>query len=84
MGSIWFLGFIGILVGRVVYAGMKTEELFFRPPTRYEDKDRKYVDGDKVFQYILLTIPVALFWMAVVPAIGLFLLGKKIGNRNGG
>jgi hypothetical protein len=85
MGTIWFLGFIGVIAARTIYAGMKADELFYREGRySYEKKTERYLEGEKIMFYVLPTIPAAFLWFLAVPAIGLFYLGKKIGKRNVG
>ena len=83
---IYTIGFLVMLAARVVYAGMKQHELFYKPATDYDvrHKDVKkgelILDGEKVFQYIMISLPLVLLWPLSLPALGLFKLGQKYGK----
>lgn len=81
MFMIWFLGFVSVIVARIIYAGMKWEEKFYSLD-RYGRKKEPELDYDKLMPYGFTTFAIALFWLFVVPAYGLFLLGRKIGRKN--
>ena len=83
MGAVWFIGVVGIVLARIFYAGYASDRLFWREPKSYERKGAKVFDADLILPYLFFTIPLALFWMVIVPLYGVFLLGKKLGQRNG-
>jgi len=80
---IYTTGLLVILAARVTYAGAKQRELFYSPPSEYDITYRKKkkedleLDGDKIFKFIVLSIPFALLWPISLPAIGLFKLGQQ-------
>ncbi len=75
MVSVWFLGFLGVIVYRVFNAGMNTKSLF------YNADDARYragqLDVDRVIFYIVKSVVSSLFWMFVFPGYGIFVLGRK-------
>lgn len=73
---IWFIGFVGFILYRVFNAGMKSQELFY-VVDRFNSKGPKVFDGEKVFFYTLTTGGLAATWPLSLPAIGVFLLGKR-------
>jgi hypothetical protein len=77
MGSIWFFGFIAIILYRAFYAGMNSKSLFYREPRRYEDSVGPQFDDNKVFGYALLTGGMALSWPLSLPLYGLYKLGER-------
>ena len=81
MFTIWFLGFVSVIAGRIIYAGMKWEEKFYTLDP-YGRKKSAELDYDKVMPYGFVTLPIALFWPFVVPAYGLFLFGRKLGKKS--
>lgn len=82
--SIWFLGFVTVIVCSIVYAGMKTDELLYRDKRwSFEKAGERYWCGNKTVGYVIVTISIAIGWFFVIPAVGLFMIGKKIGKRNG-
>jgi hypothetical protein len=76
MGSIWFFGFIAIILYRAFNAGMNSKSLFYREP-RYGEKPVPHFDDNKVFGYALLTGAVALSWPLSLPLYGLYKLGER-------
>lgn len=80
---IYTIGFLVMLAARVVYAGMKQHELFYRVATDYEvryknvKKGELILDGEKIFQYIMISLPLVLLWPLSLPALGLFKLGQR-------
>jgi len=80
---IYTIGFLIMLAARVVYAGMKQHELFYKVATDYEvryksvKKGELILDGEKVFQYIMISLPLVLLWPISLPALGLFKLGQR-------
>lgn len=80
---IYTIGFLVMLATRVVYAGMKQHELFYKAATDYEvryknvKKGELILDGEKVFQYIMVYLPLVLLWPLGLPALGLFKLGQR-------
>lgn len=72
-----------MLGARVTYAGAKQRELFYSPPSEYDITYRKKkkedleLDGDKIFKFIVLSIPLVLLWPISLPAIGLFKVGQQ-------
>jgi hypothetical protein len=77
---VWLFGFIGLLLGRTFYAGMRYKTLFYRDPKRYGETVRQ-VDDDLVVGYILRTVVVALTWPISLPLIGIFKIGQKFGRK---
>ena len=80
---IYTAGFLLILAARIVYAGMKQKELFYKEAGDYEvrhkgvKKGELILDGDKILKYVILSLPLVLLWPLAVPAIGLFMLGQR-------
>ena len=80
---IYTLGFLIMLAARVVYAGMKQHELFYKMATDYEvryknvKKGELILDGEKIFHYVIVSLPLILLWPLALPAVGLFMLGQK-------
>lgn len=80
---IYTIGFLIMLAARVVYAGMKQHELFYKVATDYEvcynnvKKGELILDGEKVFRYFMISLPLILLWPLALPAVGLFMLGQK-------
>lgn len=80
---IYTLGFLVMLAARIVYAGMKQHELFYKPATDYEvryknvKKGELILDGEKIFNYIAVSAGLILLWPIAVPAVGLFMLGRR-------
>lgn len=72
-----------MLAARIVYAGIKQHELFYKPATDYEvhyknvKKGEPILDGEKVFNYVAISLVLILLWPIAVPAVGLFMLGQK-------
>lgn len=77
----WAFGFIGLLLGRTFYAGLRYKTLFYRDPKRYGETIRQ-VDDDMVTGYILRTVVVAITWPISLPLIGVFLLGQKLNKKD--
>lgn len=78
MFSIWFVGFLGIIVARTFYAGMNTDSLFYRAPRRYEDSDNGRVfDENLVFGYVMWTFAAAITWPFSLPTVGVYKLGQR-------
>lgn len=80
---IYTIGFLVMLAARVVYAGAKQHELFYKAATDYEvryknvKKGELILDGEKIFQYIMISLPLVLLWPISLPALGLFKLGQR-------
>ena len=80
---IYTIGFLIMLAARVVYAGMKQHELFYKAATDYEvryknvKKGELILDGEKIFHYVTVSLPLILLWPIALPAVGLFMLGQK-------
>jgi hypothetical protein len=79
----WLLGFIAIIGYRLFNAGMKTDSLFYVDRTGWDTSYKNKVkvrqfDGELAFGYVAVTIVVALTWPLSLPAIGIYLLGKKL------
>ena len=80
---IYTIGFLVMLAARVVYAGMKQHELFYKVATDYEvryknlKKGELILNGEKIFQYIMISLPLVLLWPLSLPALGLFKLGQR-------
>jgi hypothetical protein len=69
MGTIWLLGFIGIIFYRAFWAGGNTE---------YFARVRSVgTNEDKVVGYVIATISMALTWPLTVPLYCIFIAGKK-------
>lgn len=82
MFSVWFVGFIGIIVVRTFYAGMNTRKLFYRAPRRYEDSETGMVfDENKVFSYVLWTLTFALTGIFSLPFLGIYKLGQRFNKE---
>lgn len=82
MIMIWFIGFIAFIAYRVFNAGMNSKSLFYVTKTSYNyDTQRKetglYYEGEKVFGYVLITLVFAVTWPLSLPAMGIYLLGKR-------
>lgn len=80
---IWFLGFIVVIGSSLFFAGMKSDNLFYRDGMQWDDNFIKKVPvrklcGEQIFLYVASTAVVALTWPLALPAIGLYLLGKKL------
>lgn len=83
---IYGLGFLLILAARVVYAGMRTQELFYVEVEKYDRSfSRKtlqvVLDGDSVFKYCALTAVACFAWPLVLPVYGLFKLGQRFAAK---
>lgn len=79
---IWLIGLITFIVYRVFIAGMKSKSLFYttRNEYSYEANQKRLVeklDGDKIIFYVVWTIGLAFTWPLSIPAIGIYLLGKR-------
>lgn len=80
---IYTIGFLIMLAARVVYAGMKQHELFYKAATDYEvryknvKKGELILDGEKIFHYVMISLPLILLWPLALPALGLFKLGQR-------
>ena len=86
MGTIWLLGFLGVLVWQAINAGMHPELVSKPPPdydVRYNGKkaDELEVNFDKTAGYVFLTLVIAVAWMLVLPVYGLYRLGRKIRKK---
>ena len=77
---VWLFGFIGLLLGRTFYAGLRYKTLFYRDPARYGEAGRQ-LDDDKVAGYIVRTVVVAVTWPLSLPLIGIFVLGQKFNKK---
>jgi hypothetical protein len=77
----WLSGFIGLLLGRTFYAGLRYKTLFYRDPVRYGESTRQ-LDDDMIAGYILRTIAVSLTWPLSLPLIGIFVLGQKFNKKD--
>ena len=80
---IWFLGFIVVIGYRLFNAGMKSDSLFYANKMEWTNDYSKKVpvralEGEKLFVYVAVTIGVALTWPLALPAVGMYLLGKKL------
>jgi len=81
---IYTLGFLIMLAARIVYAGMKQHELFYKAATDYEvryknvKKGEPILDGEKVFNYVAISLVLILLWPIAIPAVGLFMLGRRV------
>lgn len=78
----WFVGFIAFIAYRVFNAGMKSETLFYTKKEVYSLDYRKkdwanVFDGEKLFNYCVVTLGFAVTWPLSFPAAGIFLLGKR-------
>ena len=86
MGAIWFLGFLGVLVWQAINAGIHPE-LVSKPPSDYDVRYRGKKEGelevnfDKTAGYVFLSLGIAVAWMLVLPAYGLYRLGRKIRKK---
>ena len=69
MFSIWFYGFIGVILASTFYAGMKSKSMSFR--NRYGD-----IDHDIVAGYLLITTAVSISWPLSLPIICLYKIGQ--------
>ena len=78
---VWLFGFIGLLLGRTFYAGLRYKTLFYRDPKRYGETVRQ-LDDDMIAGYILRTIAVSLTWPISLPLIGIFVLGQKFNKKD--
>lgn len=80
---IYTIGILVVIASRVIYAGMKSDQLFYRNPKSYEitikdyPKDARVLDEGKVASFLGLTLLGSITWPLVVPALGLFKLGQK-------
>ena len=80
---IYTIGFLVMLAARVVYAGIKQHELFYKPATDYEvcyknvKKGELVLDGEKVFNYVAVSVGLIFLWPLAIPALGLFKLGQR-------
>jgi hypothetical protein len=79
---IYALGFLIILSTRVVYAGMRTQELFYVEKETYDHSYTKKtvqtaLDGDLVLKYCTVTFVASFLWPIALPAYGLFKLGQR-------
>lgn len=82
---IYTIGFLVMLAARAFYAGMKQYELFYKAATDYEvrysyknvKKGEPILVGEKVFNYVAISLALILLWPIAVPAVGLFMLGQK-------
>lgn len=85
---IYGLGFLLVLAARIVYAGVKTDELFYRAPKSYEitlgerKKTDRVINGEKVFFYVAITMGLSISWPILLPALGLFKLGQKYASNS--
>jgi hypothetical protein len=81
--SIWFFGFIGVILAATFYAGMNTKKLFYHGP-KYGETGWKVcenkVEPYKVADYMLLTLGFSITWPLSLPVIGIYMLGQKF-NR---
>lgn len=75
---IWFLGFIVVIGSSLFYAGMESDSLFYRDDNFLKKVPVRKLCGEQVFVYVAATIVTALTWPLALPAIGLYLLGKKL------
>lgn len=79
---IWFLGFIVVIGYSLFNAGMKSDSLFYANKMEWTNDYSKKVpvralEGE-VLEYVFISIGVALTWPLALPAIGIYLLGKKL------
>ena len=79
---IWIVGTLAFIAYRVFNAGMNSKSLFYSTNSRYNyDSNKKElvqeVNGDKVFAYIAFTVGLGLTWPISLPAVGIYLLGKR-------
>jgi hypothetical protein len=77
---VWLFGFIGLLLGRTFYAGLRYKTLFYRDPKRYGETGQQ-LDDDMIAGYILRTVVVSLSWPISLPLIGIFVLGQKFNKK---
>lgn len=77
MGSIWLLGFIGIILYRAFYAGMKSKTLFYRESPYYGDNGKIIFNDNAAFSYAMWTFCAGFTWPISLPLIGIFMLGKR-------
>lgn len=83
---IYGLGLLIILAARVVYAGMRTNELFYSEVEWYDRSYTKKVtqtvlDGDLVFKYCVITVIACFTWPISLPAYGLFKAGQRFAAK---
>lgn len=78
MFTIWFLGFIGIILYRVFNAGMNSADLFYRDKQySFESVDELYFDENKVVSYAIYTFLASLTWPLTLPLYGVYKLGER-------
>jgi uncharacterized membrane protein len=80
MFSFWFIGFLSILAYRVFYAGMNNKTFYKVSPYRM-DNGKMVFDEGKAFGYAFISFVVAIFWMAALPVIGIYTLGKRFNKE---
>lgn len=78
MFTIWFIGFIGIILYRAFNAGMNSADLFFREKKySFESKDELYLDEGQIMSYIIYTLLASVTWPLVLPVYGVYKLGVR-------
>lgn len=81
MFSIWFTGFLLFLAYRIFNAGRTPHTLFYRDPRSYEGSKQVF-DENLVWAYAAVSLVFGIFWMAALPVIGIYLLGKRFAKES--
>ena len=81
MFSVWFTGFLAVIVYRVFIAGMNSSKFYKVSPYRM-DNGKIVFDEGAAFSYAFFTFVVAIFWMPTLPVVGVFWLGKRFSKEN--
>ena len=79
MGTIWFLGFIGIIVYRCFDAGRYAQKLFYTRSS-YRNSELEF-SVDRVMGYAFFSVLIAIFWLIILPVYGIYRLGQKFGEK---
>lgn len=78
MFSIYIYGMLAIIVIAVFRAGYRFDQLFVSKSNSYSERPGTlYIDGDKIFVYIMKTGIITLSWPLSLPLVGVFWLGKN-------
>jgi cell shape-determining protein MreD len=70
--SIWFSGFIGIVLGRAFYLGMNYSKIV---------KKSDYSSEMAVYEYVTFSFIGAMLWPIVAPILLFFAMGSKFNKE---
>lgn len=78
MFGLWFFGMIAFWVYRLFWAGFKSKQLFYSVRTRYSQGETIEFDGEKVFNYVWISVLFGFTWLISLPAYGVYKLGQHL------